>query len=463
MEEFAVGFFRYSPLLIVLFLVSHRLLFLTRRKNKEHLNLPPGSSNEGWPFIGKTFDYIKPHPATTIGEFTKDRLQRYGKIYRSHLFGGPTIVSADPDLSRFVLQNEEKLFEVSYPKRLNGVLGNFAILLISGDLHKTMRNISMNFFNPVRIKSQILRNVDFNVKQTLKDLPVDSPFSAWEMAKKISFNVITSQVLSMTSDDPDHGWLSKEYVVFMRGLSSFFPVNLPMTPYGKAVKSRHRILKFLSKKMNERLKIGGKEHDDFLGMLLQTNLSDEQKLDFLLSILFGGYETSASAISFAIFFLEACPKAVAQLRVINETLRLGNVVSYVHRKSIQDITYKGFFIPSGWKIIPMFSAIHLDPDHYKDPEKFDPWRWLQNKNPGDKFTPFCGGPRLCVGIEMARMEIAFTIHHLVLNYQWELAERVMAISYPFIRFQKELPIKVRPYRCMEDDIEHVSNVKSLPN
>ncbi|KMZ72925.1 hypothetical protein ZOSMA_157G00010 [Zostera marina] len=495
MKEFAVGFFWYSPLLVLLFFVSHRLLFLARRKSKEQLNLPPGSSNEGWPFIGKTFDFIKPHPSTTIGEFMKDRLQRYGKIYRSHLFGAPAIVSADPDMNRFVLQNEGKLFEANYPKTMGDVLGKWAMLLVNGDMHKTLRSIAVNSTNPVRIRSHILSDLDFHVQKLLKDLPINSPFSASEMAKKITFNVMASQVLSMDPDEPDNKWLRKEYMDFMRGLCSSFPVNLPGTVYGKAVKCRQNILKFMLKKMNERRKIG-KEYDDFLGMVvLQTNLSEEQKLDLLLSMLFAGFETTSTAISLVVFFLEACPKAVSQLReehlgivrkkqhagdspdlqwndykemeftqcVINETLRLGNVVSYVHRKALQDITYKGFFIPSGYTILPVFSAIHLNPDYYKDPEKFDPWRWLQIKKPGDKFLPFCGGPRLCAGIDLAKVEMSIFIHHLVLKYQWELAEPDIPISYPFIEFHKELPIKVRPYHCMEDNNDHVSNVKSLPN
>jgi steroid 22-alpha-hydroxylase len=58
------------------------------------------------------------------------------------------------------------------------------------------------------------------------------------------------------------------------------------------------------------------------------------------------------------------------------------------------------------------------------------------------FMPYGGGPRLCAGFELAKLEIAVFLHHLVLNYRWELAEPDEAIAYPFVDFQKGLPIKV---------------------
>ena len=58
------------------------------------------------------------------------------------------------------------------------------------------------------------------------------------------------------------------------------------------------------------------EEDDLLGWALkQSNLSKEQILDLLLSLLFAGHETSSMALALAIYFLEGCPKAVEELRV----------------------------------------------------------------------------------------------------------------------------------------------------
>ena len=72
------------------------------------------------------------------------------------------------------------------------------------------------------------------------------------------------------------------------------------------------------------------EEDDLLGWAMkQSNLSNEQILDLLLSLLFAGHETSSMALALAIFFLEGCPKAVQTLRVRIQTPALDRtIISY---------------------------------------------------------------------------------------------------------------------------------------
>lgn len=85
--------------------------------------------------------------------------------------------------------------------------------------------------------------------------------------------------------------------------------------------SRFTILKFIEGKMKERarnMKEGSEslEEDDLLNWVLKnSNLTSEQILDLILSLLFAGHETSSVAISLAIYFLPGCPRAIQQLRV----------------------------------------------------------------------------------------------------------------------------------------------------
>lgn len=70
--------------------------------------------------------------------------------------------------------------------------------------------------------------------------------------------------------------------------------------------------------MEERLKEGNENigEDDLLGWVLKhSNLSKEQILDLILSLLFAGHETSSVSIALAIYFLPGCPNAIEHLRV----------------------------------------------------------------------------------------------------------------------------------------------------
>lgn len=455
------------------------------RTKKKRPNLPPGSV--GWPFIGETFGYLRAHPATTVGHFMNQHIARYGKIYRSSLFGDRTVVSADAGLNRYILQNEGRLFECSYPRSIGGILGKWSMLVLVGDPHREMRAISLNFLSSVRLRAVLLPEVERHTLLVLRDWLVPSSssssavFSAQHEAKKFTFNLMAKNIMSMDPGEEETERLRREYITFMKGVVSA-PLNFPGTPYWKALKSRATILGAIEKKMEERLEKMNKEdssteEDDLLGWAMkQSNLSNEQILDLLLSLLFAGHETSSMALALSIFFLEGCPKAVQELReehleiarrqklrgecklswedykemvftqcVINETLRLGNVVRFLHRKVIRDVHYNGYDIPSGWKILPVLAAVHLDSSLYEDPSHFNPWRWkgsasgvAQNSN----FMPYGGGTRLCAGSELAKLEMAIFLHHLVLNFRWELAEPDQAFVYPFVDFPKGLPIRV---------------------
>ncbi|XP_057528539.1 steroid (22S)-hydroxylase [Amaranthus tricolor] len=473
-------------------------LFKTK---KPSLNLPPG--NKGLPFIGETFGYLKPHPATTIGKFMENHIARFGKIYRANLFGEPTIVSADAGLNRFIFQNEGRMFESSYPSSIDGILGKWSMLVLNGDIHRDMRNISLNFLSHSRLKNYLIKEVERHTLIVLNSWIENSTFSAQDEAKKFTFNVMAKQILSLDHGEEETEQLKKEYINFMKGVVSA-PINLPGSPYRTALKSRKNILDFIERKMEEKLKKMKNEsgernmedEDDLLGWVLKhSNLSTEQILDLILSLLFAGHETSSVSIALAIFFLEGSPSSVQQLReehlmiarakqesaqkelnwedykkmeftqcVISETMRLGNVVRFLHRKALKDVRYKGYDIPSGWKVLPVLAAVHLDPTLYPNPQVFNPWRWQQNSgsvqggtpssatatitatssNPsGNNFMPFGGGQRLCPGSELAKLEMAIFIHHLVLNFKWKIVEKDQAFVYPFVEFPKGLPIQVQ--------------------
>ncbi|XP_022640124.1 cytochrome P450 90B1 isoform X1 [Vigna radiata var. radiata] len=449
------------------------ITFIFTKRKKPTLNLPPGHT--GWPLLGETIGYLRTYQARTLGEFMEKH------IARSNLFGEPAIVSADAGLNRFIMQNEGKLFEASYPKSLGGVLGKWSMLVIVGDMHRDMRNISLNFLSYSRVRNHLFKDIDYHARRVIFSWKHNSTLSAQKEARRFTFNLMAKQIMSLDPGKPETEQLETEYVSFMKGVVSLVPLNLPGTAYRKALKARSTILKFIEAKMEERAKRVQKgeaveEENDLLNWVVtHTNLSNEQILDLILSLLFGGHETSSVAIALAIYFLPGCPRAMQQLReehveivtskkktgeveltwndykkmefthcVLNETLRLGNVVRYLHRKAIKDVRYKGYDIPRGWKVLPVISAAHFDPQHFDQPHQFNPWRWQGSNGKADNnFMPFGGGSRYCAGSELAKVEMAVFIHHLILNYDWELLEGDEPFVYPYVDFPKGLPIKVQ--------------------
>lgn len=101
------------------------------------------------------------------------------------MFGEPAIVSADAELNRFILQNEGKLFECSYPRSIGGILGKWSMLVLVGDMHRDMRNISLNFLSYARLRTHLLKEVENHTLLVLSTWKENCTFSAQDEAKKV--------------------------------------------------------------------------------------------------------------------------------------------------------------------------------------------------------------------------------------------------------------------------------------
>uniref|UniRef100_A0A6N2K3U5 Cytochrome P450 n=1 Tax=Salix viminalis TaxID=40686 RepID=A0A6N2K3U5_SALVM len=411
----------FSSIVLALILGLVLALFLLRFFSRHnHKNLPNGSM--GFPFVGETLALLKPHSSNSMGTFLQERVSRYGKVFKSHLFGSPAIVSCDHDLNMFILQNEERLFEASYPKAMHDILGQFSLLVISGDLHRKLRNFVVTFTTVSKKSSNL--NAGFMEEAVRKSTSL-----------KRSESLMVKSVLSIEPEEPRALRILDDFRTYMKGFVSL-PLNFPGSSYSKAVKARTRLASTMKGIINEREKEKvGLIRGDFLDVILSKReiLTDGQIVSVALDILLGGYETTSTLIALIVYFLgheeheavrkskqvgepldlEDYKKMEFTKNVIYESMRCGNVVKFLHRKATQDVHYKD---TSFIEVIPVLSSPHLDPSLHESPLKFNPWRW-KNQETRKKVMPFGGGPRLCPGAELAKVEIAFFLHHLVLNYR----------------------------------------------
>ncbi|XP_052111797.1 cytochrome P450 90A1 isoform X9 [Arachis duranensis] len=420
-------------------------LILLRRWRYRRLRLPPGSL--GLPFIGETLQLISAYKSDNPEPFMDRRLNRYGLVFTTHVFGEPTVFSAEPEMNRFVLANEGKLFECSYPGSISNLLGKHSLLLMKGNLHKKMHSLTMSFANSWIIKDHLLVDVDRLIRLNLDSW--SDRVLLMEEAKKITFELTVKQLMSF---DPDE-WtenLRKEYVLVIEG---FFTLPFPLfsPTYRRAIKARTKVAEALTLVVRERRK--GSESDgnrkkDMLGALLASGeqFSDEEIVDFMLALLVAGYETTSTIMTLAVKFLTETPLALAQLKVVNETLRMANIIGGIFRRATTDININGYTIPKGWKVFASFRAVHLNPNHFKDARSFNPWRWQNNSEatiPVNVYTPFGGGPRLCPGYELARVVLSVFLHRFITIFSWVPAEEDRLVFFPTTRTQKRYPIIVK--------------------
>lgn len=438
--------------------------------------LPPGRM--GWPLLGETLELIAAHKTSNPEPFTESRRARYGPVFRTHLLGKPTIYSTDPEVNKFVLHNEGRLFASSYPMSLVSLLGKNSLLLTHGHLHKQLYSLTWSFTSSNVLKDHLMAEVEDIVCSILGTWACsarqEQVIHLQDEAKKITFNLSVSQLLSSSVGSEWIEALRKEYLLLVEGFFSL-PFNLPGTTYGRALQARIEIAKRIKVVVDQRRvqesQVHGEYHD-LLAAFLGQKMTDEQIVDMVISLLVAGYETTSMIITLAVKFLTDHPKALQQVQaehnfikdgkkvgeklswsdiksmtftqcVINETLRMGNMVGGVFRKALQDVDMQDFTIPKGWAVFTSFRAVHLDEANYMDAHNFNPWRWLgcnSSTNLNFKFTPFGGGPRFCPGHELAKVEISVFLYYLTTQFSWQAAEADELIFFPTTRMVKRLPI-----------------------
>ncbi|KAJ1408174.1 Cytochrome P450 [Sesbania bispinosa] len=265
------------------------------------------------------------------------------------------------------------------------------------------------------------------------------------------------------------------------------PIDLPGTPFSKAIKAANFIRKELLKIIRQRKVDLGEGNasptQDILShMLLTSNENGEfmNELDIadkILGLLIGGHDTASAACTFIVKYLAELPHIYDQVyqeqmeianskspgellnwddinkmryswNVACEVMRVAPPLQGGFREALNDFMFNGFSIPKGWKLYWSANSTHKNPEYFPSPEKFDPTRFEGNGPAPYTFVPFGGGPRMCPGKEYARLEILVFMHNLVKRFKWEkLIPDEKIVVDPLPMPAKDLPIRLYPYRA----------------
>ncbi|EXL68059.1 hypothetical protein FOPG_15856 [Fusarium oxysporum f. sp. conglutinans race 2 54008] len=185
------------------------------------------------------------------------------------------------------------------------------------------------------------------------------------------------------------------------------------------------------------------EKDGYLG----RPLTDSEVAEECMSGMFGGTGTTANTFVFLLWATLQHPEVVEKLKselrytfssadsvidyqtcarlpylqaVINEALRkYPTIVAIMPRIAKRDTTVASIQIPKGTVVGIQNYTIHRWEPAFPEPESFLPERWLDGKNSElrkEAFVPFSVGPRRCIGMNLAQMELSKLVAAFFLRF-----------------------------------------------
>jgi unspecific monooxygenase len=195
----------------------------------------------------------------------------------------------------------------------------------------------------------------------------------------------------------------------------------------------------------------GEDLTGMLGLLLGATdeegrgRSDDELRDELLTLVVAGYETTATALSWALYWIHRtgavrealvsvldrmgprpAPKSVAENpyfdAVCKEVLRIAPVIPVVARQVQRPFEVAGIHVPPGVTVSPCIYLAHHREQAFPEPDAFRPERFLEGTPSPYEYLPFGGGARRCIGLGLAAFEVKVVLGTILSRFELELAD-----------------------------------------
>ncbi len=205
------------------------------------------------------------------------------------------------------------------------------------------------------------------------------------------------------------------------------------------------------------------ESGDLVNVLLRAHLSDPKAVtaqhvhDQVATMLLSGFETTASGVTFALYFLAKHPDVCAQVRgeihalgasvalgdvspealptlmlAVSESLRLLPPAHRLTRRAVAPVKLGPYDFAAGSEFLIPIWAIHRSARVFENPETFLPSRWtreLRRSLPRYAYMPFGSGPRACIGQSMALREMLTIVACVVSSFELMPASSEELVPY----------------------------------
>ncbi|CAI0625807.1 unnamed protein product [Linum tenue] len=413
-----------TMMLLVLVASSVLSVFFLRKllsSSPKEMEAIPGSL--GLPVVGESFSFISAFSSPSgIFNFMKERQERYGKVFKSYVLGRFTVFMTGREASKILLTGKDGMVSLNLFYTGQQVLGPTSLLQTTGDAHKRLRRLIAEPLSVDGLK-KYFNFISTLAVDTLEQWPAKKKVLVLEEASTFTLKVIGNMIMSLEPMGEEQEKFRSNFKTISSSFASL-PFNLPGTAFYEGIKARDSMYEMLDSTIANR-RSAESSHQDFLESLImkhtksgdgkgddqENKLTDQQLKDNILTLLVAGHDTTTAALTWTMKFLAENPQVLEKLRVISETLRRATILPWYSRKAAQDFEIDGYQIKKGWSVNLDVVSIHHDPQVFPDPEKFDPSRFDAPLRPYS-YLGFGNGPRMCPGINLAKLEICIFIHHL---------------------------------------------------
>ena len=409
----------------------------------------PGPS--GLPVIGQA----RQMSADILG--FHERLQAdYGDVVHYHVMGTDFCSVTDPVAIRRILIGDSDDYEKGKlaRKQIGGFLGE-GIFFAEGEQWRRQRKHIQPVFFRERLDTYV--PTIWNEAEQLTDRLRDGEVVNLEAAMLATTLRILGRTLFGISVEDEPVLREVTPAVLDRfdttKAHTYLPDSAPIPAIRRYRRATERLHEFIEGLMKTQRDIPPGEHGDDLlsilvGLVEADVLSETEARDNLVTFLFAGHETSAHGLTFTLCELarnpdkqDAIHEELASVltgetptatdlgklerveRAIEEGLRLYPPAYLTFREPIRDVELGGYSVPAGTTLsIPQW-VVHRDSRWWDDSETYRPERFTdtQSDRPEYAYFPFGGGPRHCITIRFALMEMKIVIAMLLSRYELAFA------------------------------------------
>lgn len=439
--------------------------------------LPPGSF--GLPVVGETLNFL------FDPEFARKRQAKYGPIFKTRLLGRPTVVLMGAEANQFVLSTNMDSFswKEGWPGTFKELLGE-SLFLQEGEEHRRNRKLLMPAFHGLALAGYV-ETMQSLTERYAQKWAAQGQLTWFDEMKQLTFDIASTLLLG-SEPGSQTTQMSKWFADLTSGLFAP-PIRWAWTPFGRAIRARDRLLHHIEQVVKERQ---AHPTHDALGLLVQSEDEEGNRLSLeelkaqALLMLFAGHETTTSMLTSLVMSLAQHPEVWEQARqeqtrlmetsgdvtleqmrqmpyldqIVKEIERLYPPVAGGFRGVVKDFEFNGYRVPAGWMALYRIDAAHRDRTIYTDPDRFDPDRFgperAEHKRSDFSLVGFGGGPRICLGLAFAQLEIKQVAAHLLRHYTWHLVpnQNLEMTPIPTLRprsglkvvFKKRLTAQMQP-------------------